>query len=51
MLCDLNEQPLGLMHRSGFLATLGEANVARTLDDALQACQAGGDEPAQAVPA
>ena len=39
MLCDLNEQPLGLMQRSGFMATLGDGHLWPDLAAALQAAQ------------
>lgn len=38
LLCELNEQPLGLMRRAGFLAEVGEAGVAPDLDEALRRC-------------
>lgn len=36
IIADANEQPLSLMRRSGFLADLGEGNVFRALDAALE---------------
>jgi SulP family sulfate permease len=41
-LCDLNEQPLSLLRRSGFLAMLGEDRVTPTLSEALTAASAPG---------
>ncbi|MFN0039129.1 MAG: SulP family inorganic anion transporter [Burkholderiales bacterium] len=35
ILADLNPQPLSLLHRSGFVATLGEKNLTRDLSSAL----------------
>ena len=35
ILADLNHQPMSLIHRSGFVATLGENNLARDLSTAL----------------
>jgi SulP family sulfate permease len=39
LLCDLNEQPLALMERSGFLATLGERHLQPDLAAALVLAQ------------
>jgi len=35
VLANVNEQPLGLLHRSGFADELGEAQILPSLDDAL----------------
>jgi SulP family sulfate permease len=45
-LADVNPQPLGLVHRSGFAAELGDGAVTATLAEALQ--RAGG--PAEPAP-
>jgi sulfate permease, SulP family len=37
ILCDLNEQPMSLLRRSGFLDTLGDGNVVANLPAALAA--------------
>jgi len=42
VLCDLNQQPLAMIHRAGFDAVLGEANLTAHLGAAL----ARADEPA-----
>ena len=39
ILCDLNEQPASLIHRSGFAVRLGEDNIAGNLTDALLRAQ------------
>ena len=40
LLCDLNEQPLGLIRRAGFAAALGDTNLCRDLPSALAAAAA-----------
>jgi sulfate permease, SulP family len=42
VLAELNEQPASLMHRAGFLKTLGEHNVFESLDDALRSLRLEG---------
>ena len=39
VLADLNEQPLSLITRSGFIEVLGRENIAKDLDSALQGLQ------------
>ncbi len=46
LLCDVNDQPRGLMRRAGFEAVLGEDNLWPDLPLALAAAQAGAPAPA-----
>ncbi len=39
ILCDLNEQPGSLIHRSGFAERMGEHNIAANITDALLRAQ------------
>ena len=48
LLCDLNDQPMRLVHRSGFALALGAGNLQPTLADALHALQARADAKAAA---
>jgi SulP family sulfate permease len=49
LLCEVNEQPMSLMRRAGFLDHIGESSVAPDLDEALRRCAAPEPEAEEAV--